>query len=134
MHLDSIHLSYGSLDELSGCRKLFVQGLDLVFVAAYQQFLTVPYVDVLLQALREEFSQIYRPDVFDYPQFSETYNRILTKMEKQHMNTKMRTQGRTNGFTQCKVFSTMLMIHTASTYKVSHCVRMAAVWFSCHVA
>ena len=84
----------------------FVQGLDLVFVAVYQQMLTVPYVDALLQALKKEFAAVYRPGVYSYPQFSDTYFKMRTRLEKLNMNSKQRQQGRSNGAAVNKVRNT----------------------------
>ncbi len=39
-----------------------IQGLGLVFVAVYQRALKLLYVDELLERVKQEFSQQYKPD------------------------------------------------------------------------
>jgi Signal recognition particle, alpha subunit, N-terminal len=65
-------------------------------VAAYQQVLSLPYVDTLLGMLRDEFAVVYKPNVFRYPQFDAVCTRLLQKVEKHAMTSKMRLQ-RHNG-------------------------------------
>ena len=43
-------------------RYVLIQGLGLVFVAVYQRALKLLYVDELLQRVKQEFSQQYKPD------------------------------------------------------------------------
>jgi signal recognition particle receptor subunit alpha len=41
---------------------MLIQGLGLVFVAVYQRALKLLYVDELLERVKQEFSQQYKPD------------------------------------------------------------------------
>ncbi len=41
---------------------VLIQGLGLVFVAIYQRALKLLYVDELLERVKQEFSQQYKPD------------------------------------------------------------------------
>lgn len=56
-----------SLDFLPGLwtlldTSLCLQGLGLVFVAVYQRALKLLYVDELLERVKREFAQQYKPD------------------------------------------------------------------------
>jgi Signal recognition particle, alpha subunit, N-terminal len=84
-------------------RSCHLQALDLVFVAAYQHMLTIPYVDGLLQALRKEFAAVYKPHVYDYKHFDSAYKRLLQRIEKQAMTSKLRVQGTGMGANRTKV-------------------------------
>eukprot|EP00892_Ulva_mutabilis_P008026 jgi/Ulvmu1/5596/UM023_0133.1 len=75
----------------------FHNGLDLVFVAAYQHMIAVPFVDALLALLKDEFVSIYRPRVYEYKQFDDTYKRCLEKTQKQAALSKNRLVGRGGG-------------------------------------
>jgi Signal recognition particle, alpha subunit, N-terminal len=68
-----------------------VQGLDLVFVAAYQHMLSVPFVDALLTSMRDEFAAVYKPDVFDYEYFDDTYKRLLSRAQKNSVQARSKT-------------------------------------------
>jgi hypothetical protein len=61
---------------------MHLQGLDLVFVAAYQHMLSVPFVDALLTSMRDEFASVYKPDVFEYKFFDDSYKRLLSRAQK----------------------------------------------------
>lgn len=65
-----------------------MQGLDLVFVAAYQHMLSVPFVDALLASMRDEFTAVYKPDVFEYKHFDDTYKRLLSRAQKNTIQTR----------------------------------------------
>eukprot|EP00891_Asterochloris_glomerata_P006558 jgi/Astpho2/6558/e_gw1.00099.7.1_t len=56
-------------------------GLGLVFVAVYQRALKLLYVDDLLERVKEDFKGHYKPDVYDYKQFEETFQRLLKEAE-----------------------------------------------------
>lgn len=74
-----------------------MQALDLVFVAAYQQMLSLPYVDTVLATLKKEFAVVYKPDVFEYGHFDAVYQRVLNQAEKRHMASKQRLQNGSGG-------------------------------------
>lgn len=56
-------------------------GLGLVFVAVYQRALKLLYVDELLQRVKQEFSQQYKPDQFKYKAFEESFRQMLKDAE-----------------------------------------------------
>lgn len=57
------------------------QGLGLVFVAVYQKALSLLYVDVLLERIKQEFAAAFRPDVYRYASFDDTFKRVLKECE-----------------------------------------------------
>lgn len=67
-----------------------VQGLDLVFVAVYQNMLNVPFVDALLALLKNEFAHIYRPKVYAYKNFDDRYKVLLGRVQQQAVFSKNR--------------------------------------------
>lgn len=69
-----------------------LQGLDLVFVAAYQHMLSVPFVDALLNSMRDEFAAVYKPDVFEYKYFDDTYKRLLSRAQKNTIQSRSKMQ------------------------------------------
>lgn len=74
----------------------FHNGLDLVFVAAYQHMLSLPFMEALLDALKAEFATVYQPGVLEYPGFDDTYKRVRERVEKRALAAKMKTQPRPN--------------------------------------
>ena len=72
------------------------QGLNLVFVAMYQHVLSLPYVDELLELIKEEFSKQYAPPQLEY-EFDDTYKRLLDRCQKRAMEAKMRSQTKAAG-------------------------------------
>lgn len=58
-----------------------MQGLGLVFVAVYQKTLSLLYVDELLQRVKQEFTVQYKPDVYDYTNFSDSFKHIVKDCE-----------------------------------------------------
>nr|XP_010908801.1 signal recognition particle receptor subunit alpha [Elaeis guineensis] len=59
----------------------FHNDLGLVFVAVYQRFLHLLYVDDLLAAVRREFSQIYDPKRTAYDEFDEIFRQLQKEAE-----------------------------------------------------
>ena len=74
-----------------------MQSLNLVLVAAYQQILSLPYVDTLLLTLKREFAAVYQPGVFEYAHFNAVYQRALKQAEKRHMTSKQKLQSHQSG-------------------------------------
>ena len=58
-----------------------MQGLGLVFVAVYQRALKLLYVDELLARLKAEFPAHYKPKQFDYPAFTDAFERARAELE-----------------------------------------------------
>eukprot|EP00803_Ostreobium_quekettii_P003817 evm.model.scf_3036.1 EVM.evm.TU.scf_3036.1 scf_3036:800-5962(+) len=56
-------------------------GLGLVFVAVYQKALSLLYVDVLLERIKQEFAAAFKPDVYRYASFDDTFKRVLKECE-----------------------------------------------------
>ena len=73
-----------------------MQGLDLVVVAAYQHMLSVPFVDALLTSMRDEFAAVYKPDVFEYQYFDDTYKRLLSRAQKNSIQTRSKPSNGNN--------------------------------------
>jgi hypothetical protein len=81
-------------DKLFCQHSSLVQGLDLVFVAAYQHMMSVPFVDSLLSALRDEFAELYKPGTYHYHQFDDTYKSLLSRMQNQPLQRGGASSGR----------------------------------------
>lgn len=60
---------------------MWFQGLGLVFVAVYQKALSLLYVESLLERIKSEFEVVYKPSVYDFPQFEDTFTKILKDCE-----------------------------------------------------
>lgn len=73
-----------------------MQGLDLVFVAAYQHMLSVPFVDALLTSMRDEFAAVYKPNVFEYQYFDDTYKRLLARAQKNTVQSRSKASSGNN--------------------------------------
>ena len=58
------------------------QGLGLVFVAVYQKALKLLYVEELLERANRAFSQKFRPNCYQYPDFDATFQRLLKDCEE----------------------------------------------------
>jgi len=56
-------------------------GAGLVFVAVYQKALSLLYVDVLLERIKQEFATVYKPDLYKYKSFDDTFKRVLKECE-----------------------------------------------------
>ncbi|KAL3151898.1 hypothetical protein ABBQ38_012859 [Trebouxia sp. C0009 RCD-2024] len=56
-------------------------GLGLVFVAVYQRALQLLYVDELLERVKHEFAQQYKPDQFKYKSFEDSFRHMLKDAE-----------------------------------------------------
>lgn len=107
---------YQSIRGLSAPLRYFhcLQGLNLVFVAAYQHMLNVPFVDALLALLKDDFVSIYRPNVYQYKAFDERYKFLLEKVRKQAMVSKNKVNNRGGGKTnQSQVCCTSLRYENA---------------------
>jgi signal recognition particle receptor subunit alpha len=53
----------------------------LVFVAVYQKGLKLAYVDELLERMKSEFPQHYQPKVYDYPAFTDSFEKMRAQLE-----------------------------------------------------
>ncbi len=58
-----------------------LQGLGLVFVAVYQRALKLLYVDELLERMKAEFPKHYQPKCFDYPAFTDSFEKARAELE-----------------------------------------------------
>lgn len=58
-----------------------LQGLKLVFVAVYQKGLKLPYVEELLDRMKAEFPNHYQPHVYDYPAFTDFFEKARAELE-----------------------------------------------------
>lgn len=58
-----------------------MQGLKLVFVAVYQKGLKLPYVEELLDRMKAEFPNHYQPHVYDYPAFTDSFEKARAELE-----------------------------------------------------
>ncbi|EIE23438.1 SRP54-domain-containing protein [Coccomyxa subellipsoidea C-169] len=56
-------------------------GLGLVFVAVYQRALKLLYVDELLERMKAEFPKHYQPKCFDYPAFTDSFEKARAELE-----------------------------------------------------
>lgn len=105
-----------------------MQGLDLVFVAAYQHMITVPFVDALLALLKDEFVAIYQPQVYEYKHFDDTYKRLLEKIQKQATASKNRLAGRGGGKASQVLVCTWRVHFWWPVCVHSHSVHQTARW------
>lgn len=89
-----------------------MQGLDLVFVAAYQHMLSVPFVDALLASMRDEFAAVYKPDVFEYQYFDDTYKRLLSRAQKNTIQSRSKaSNGSSSQVCACLPMCTRTSMH-----------------------
>jgi len=56
-------------------------GAGLVFVAVYQKALSLLYVDALLEKIKKDFAVVYKPDLYNYKSFDDTFKRVLKECE-----------------------------------------------------
>eukprot|EP00271_Cylindrocystis_brebissonii_P011620 TRINITY_DN29498_c0_g1_i1.p1 TRINITY_DN29498_c0_g1~~TRINITY_DN29498_c0_g1_i1.p1 ORF type:complete len:700 (-),score=166.60 TRINITY_DN29498_c0_g1_i1:365-2464(-) len=72
----------------------FHNELGLVFVAVYQRILQLLYVDELLALVKQEFTSgtFFRPGKYDYPEFGETYSRLLLESEERAKDARRQKQ------------------------------------------
>ncbi|CAL8472252.1 g11794 [Coccomyxa elongata] len=56
-------------------------GLGLVFVAVYQRALKLLYVDDLLERMKAEFPKHYQPKCYDYPAFTDSFEKARAELE-----------------------------------------------------
>jgi hypothetical protein len=68
------------------------QGLGLVFVAVYQQSLSLLYVEELLELVKAEFLQVYTPSKHNFQKFDATFERLLRDCETKADATKRAPQ------------------------------------------
>lgn len=65
-----------------------------MFVAVYQKTLSLLYVDELLQRVKDAFVPEYKPSIYSYKQFDETFTRLLKECEAKAEEAKRPTQMR----------------------------------------
>ena len=53
----------------------------MVFVAVYQKGLKLAYVDELLKRMKEEFPSHYKPQVYEYPAFTDSFEKARAELE-----------------------------------------------------
>ncbi|KAI9146135.1 Longin-like domain-containing protein [Paraphysoderma sedebokerense] len=72
------------------CKWILANEVDLVFVAVYQRILQLPYIDDLLEAIRNAFLTLFEPQIRDpsvihsYQDFDEKFEKILYAIEDRH--------------------------------------------------
>lgn len=55
--------------------------MGLVFVAVYQRALSLTYVEDLLQSIKDEFTPLYTPGMYEYASFTPTFQQALKEAE-----------------------------------------------------
>ncbi|KAI9278276.1 signal recognition particle, alpha subunit, N-terminal-domain-containing protein [Phascolomyces articulosus] len=75
----------------------FANEVDLVFVVAFQKILQLPYVDELLETVKQLFIKTFEQDIKsnngiegDYASFDEMFNKLLRQLEEKHASNRQR--------------------------------------------